>query len=390
MRIIEINLPRIYCPLLKQDTASSLRLPLKNINYPIKTAKIQRPLLKAKAKVQVRDKEYLYVSDGIGVIEEKSQSDHNFVKACKATRLDIFAVTYQDILLKGCLVKVGLKSAPRLLLFTLVSIYYYLKILKRLPIMPKRHYFKLYVAFVQRNWLIYLLEKIIDRRLVCDNNLKEVFMTTFYTCKGLALLKFSHNYGVQSVEIQHGVIYPSHLAYKIFIENCELVPRKFILDSHQDENLVQHYLPSSNTTVYKDPVMIQTQTKTKIVVSLQPLIDPQYFESLIEIISKNDDFHFELRLHPAQALLPQKLKILLSYLWVSVINPTDPIEISLKSALGHITHSSSVARQAMLNNVPTLFVNKEMMAYFSDSQQNEMYYDSATEFFHALRVNFKK
>lgn len=248
------------------------------------------------------------------------------------------------------------------------------------------------------------LAKRLEKRLKSER-VSLLFTVCFYDVAGFAYLLASKRAGTVTVDIQHGVTGPHHLAYANWNPLCStLLPTFYWSWSEADAQVVRDWaqldenpkhfaavgghpfinawqsraieLPESTSKEITN--LLRSSEKPRVLVTLQPgLLSKGTLRPLLEALSIETHIFWWIRLHPTdldQAQnIAQLLRELQAHNWESVLATKLPLPALLMNADAHVTHSSSTVIEAGFFGVPSIVWSR----YGSDLFQSQIANGSA-------------
>ncbi len=217
-----------------------------------------------------------------------------------------------------------------------------------------------------------------------------VFYSCWYNSDHMAIAHVSQNLGIPSVDIQHGVQGPLHLAYGAWRgmpkEGCSSIPSFFWCWDQASADNIRSWAPPGHHQPFvggspwlegypsRSP-FDRAVVRDRILISLQPL-NGKLPNELVKAIKRSPStIKWVFRLHPSDRNYRSELD-----LWsldqnigdrIEVEDPTVvPIGLSLMRTLLHVTSYSSVIREAAMVGVRSIAWHPDAAASYPDLVQD--------------------
>jgi len=213
------------------------------------------------------------------------------------------------------------------------------------------------------------------RKLLKKTSVKYIFMINYYSTTRRAIVKVAKDLGIKVVEIQHGLISPTHVAYiQKDPKNFDDVPDyvllfgdfyKDIILNHselfrEDQLFVvgNYYIETVKNAPPDLPDDLKKLKKGKkpiILLTSQTIFSRDVYKPYIEKILNTRKYHLIIKNHPGD--LKDKFKIYENHPDVTVISdPSISLYELLKIVDIHITVNSTSAIEALMFGVPSLIL----------------------------------
>jgi hypothetical protein len=218
---------------------------------------------------------------------------------------------------------------------------------------------------------------------------KRVLVVCYYDFKSLALTWAANRLGIPSMDLQHGVQGPKHLAYSNWpsMTNYFAPSHFWVWDEYSARTIAQWKKDHDNILLgcnkwFMDRV--REKTSDLLLFTAQPLDEPVP-HSLIEAIrSYHGTRQWYIRLHPYQLQqLEQFERLFRDEGLFEKVNIREASTLPLTEILSkthlHITYYSSVAVEASYYNIPTIFLDQRGDEVYGNSLPPDMLYSVTTE-----------
>lgn len=236
-------------------------------------------------------------------------------------------------------------------------------------------------------WRLYFLKKQSDlfELFLRKSGTKNVLMVCYYDFKSLALVWATRRLNLKSIDLQHGVQGPKHLAYSQWpaglANSSPFLPTHFwVWDESSADSIAEWKVPRENIILgnnkwFADRVTISTGEI--ILFTVQPIADglPDILCKTIREYKGNRKWF--IRLHPQQLSELPAYRDRLNTAGISdKVNLEEasrlPLTEILKRTYLHITFFSSVAIEAAYFQVPTIFLDERGKEVFQNSLPGEL------------------
>lgn len=231
-----------------------------------------------------------------------------------------------------------------------------------------------------RNYFSSLIEKVQP---------KLVFLVSYYSVEGMALISVCRSKGIPTVDIQHGVQGALHRSYgqwESVLESLELLPNVFWCWRQADVESIQKWAQLSNgkhfaiagghpflfldqfvkqrvfCSDYEKWVKERSPDALRILFTLSGLETDDKLREILEFLSALDSRNFFwLRCHPINIEQRKKLKVILQecqFKWVNVEDATtEVLPVILRHSDIHITNESSTVIEAEALGIPSVILS---------------------------------
>jgi hypothetical protein len=232
---------------------------------------------------------------------------------------------------------------------------------------------------------------------------KLIFIVSYYSERGMALIKACHDLGIKTADIQHGVQGNLHAAYgnwlnqdsKMYyntIPNSFLVWSKSELEANKNSIIIGNYFESK---WYKDDFLVNSFDKQfrslsnsmksgkNILFTIQYGIE--YKSDFYDLIRATQfDYNWLIRFHPVMTKLDQnEFKTELENKGIinfeCDLSTSLPLYTLLRNVNLHVTHSSSTILEAINFNLPSLIIDEFGYEYYSEYVGNAIKFENTLE-----------
>jgi len=230
-----------------------------------------------------------------------------------------------------------------------------------------------------------------------------VCIVCYYSLQGMALCRACREYGIPSVDIQHGLQGDFHIAYgswgKIPKNGYELLPRYFLCWEEEEARAIRKW--SGAYSEFHTPVVVGNlflkfwksggfpkrehyfnrmmeykalhEDKIHVLFTLNRdgIEEHHALLSILEVSRESGDCFFWIRLHPSQMGKHEEAENFLKHRGFEHVDVVRSSEYPLYSILEqvdvHVTSYSSVVLEASLFGVPSVIINEIGAALFSEA-----------------------
>lgn len=220
-------------------------------------------------------------------------------------------------------------------------------------------------------------------------HVKIALIVSYYSDRGMALIKACKDLGITTADIQHGVQGELHAAYCYWknapSKGYNTIPDAFLVWSEREVNQQNNTVVIGNLFENKwfmnDPDVLKMDSEFKtytenlkanknILFTLQYGLD--YKECHFKLVYETqNNFNWLIRMHPVMTDIEKKefvktLKLYGIYNYEIENSSSVPLCVLLRNVNLHITHSSSTVLEALNFRVPTLLIDKFGQEYYKD------------------------
>jgi hypothetical protein len=240
------------------------------------------------------------------------------------------------------------------------------------------------------------------KKQLIHNETKLVLLVSYYSDRGMALIKACKDLGIKTADIQHGIQGELHAAYGNWLDlplnGYNTIPDTFLVWSEDEAMLNKNSVIIGNVFESKwhacdglanrfDDVVVSISKKLKanknILFTVQYGIE--YTSKQFELIKNTQyEFNWFIRLHPVMSNNDKE-----SFIHLLQQNGIENYEIKsstflplyalLRNVNVHITHSSSTVIEALNFQVPSLLIDNYGREYYSKHLCDLVKYESEIE-----------
>jgi hypothetical protein len=231
---------------------------------------------------------------------------------------------------------------------------------------------------------------------------KMALLVSFYSDRGMALIKACKDLGIKTADIQHGIQGELHAAYGNWINvpsnGYNTMPDTFLVWSEVEAKANQASTIIGNvfeSKWYSNDEIVTSFDQEILSISKKLSADKnilftvqygiKYIPDLFELIKNTQcEFNWLIRFHPLTSIEEKNdfIKMLKSYDVVNYefeLSTSLPLYSLLRNVSLHITHSSSTVLEALNFNVPSLLIDKFGREYYSEYLGSQVKYESLIE-----------
>lgn len=213
-------------------------------------------------------------------------------------------------------------------------------------------------------------------------NLKKIHLNAYYCTENIAIQSVSNKYGIEVVDIQHGVQAKGHYAYGNWegVHDFDLLPNSFYVFSEQEKLLLNNSFRNQKNIRVVGNLMYEkwrSETRTNlestnvILFSLQNNTFPinhfifSFFKEL------DEKYNILLRLHPRHLYIKAEIEACflrneIAFTW----DTKEDVFDSLENTVLHITEYSSVVKDALFFGIPSILIDKSRQSYYEEEIKN--------------------
>lgn len=221
-------------------------------------------------------------------------------------------------------------------------------------------------------------------------NLKKIYLSSYYFADRLGMMAAAEHFGIECIDIQHGVQSSAHYAYSgweiLKIDTFNSMPGGFLVYSEKEKERLQKEMKNPDQikvvanlsykywNEHRKSSMQAFKGEKYLLYTLQNQIpDKEHFIWTLFKEFNNKGVGLLFRLHPGYKDLENELKAMLAQKGISAFTIDDQEDIydSLNDCLVHITQFSSSTLDALLLNKKTILIDPRGKEYFSELLENE-------------------
>jgi hypothetical protein len=231
---------------------------------------------------------------------------------------------------------------------------------------------------------------------------KMALLVSFYSDRGMALIKACKDLGIKTADIQHGIQGELHAAYGNWLNvptnGYNTMPDTFLVWSETEAKANRNSIIIGNvfeSKWYSNDEFVTSFDQEILTISKKLIADKnilftvqygiEYNPDLFELIKKTEsEFNWLIRFHPVMNIEKKNdfIKLLKSYDVVNYefeLSTSLPLYSLLRNVNLHITHSSSTVLEALNFNVPSLLIDEFGREYYIEYLGSQVKYESLIE-----------